>query len=314
VHVVTGADGRRDVLRAGAVAFFEKPVSQETLERAFADIESFVERGVKRLLIVEDDEEQRRALTELAGEGDDVEVTAVGSGEEALASLAEERFDCVVLDLKLPGTTGFDLLEQLKNDERFRDLPVIVYTGKELTRPEETRLRRYAEAIVVKDVRTPERLLDETALFLHRVENTLPSEKRRTLEQLHGADAVFRDRKVLIVDDDIRNVFALTSVLEAHGMRVVFAETGKEALALLEANADIDLVLLDIMLPEMDGYETVTRIREQKELEALPVIALTAKAMKGDREKSIAAGASDYIAKPVDTDQLLSLMRVWLYE
>jgi len=192
-------------------------------------------------------------------------------------------------------------------------VPVIVYTGKDLTRREETKLRRYAEAIVVKDVRSPERLLDETALFLHRVENRLPAERRRTLEQLHDGNAVLRGKKILIVDDDVRNVFALTSVLEGHGMEVVFAETGAEGLKKLEANSDIDLVLMDIMLPEMDGYETMQQIRARDRFERLPVIALTAKAMKGDRQKSIAAGASDYIAKPVDTDQLLSLMRVWLY-
>jgi CheY-like chemotaxis protein len=291
----------------------EKPLTKKALDRAFTDLERFLARDVKNLLIVEDDEEQRRSLAELAGEGEDVEVTAVGSSKDALAELGKKQFDCVVLDLKLPDGTGFELLEQLKQNGEFGDVPVIVYTGKSLTRREETKLRRYAEAIVVKDVRSPERLLDETALFLHRVENRLPAERRRTLEQLHDGNAVLRDKKILIVDDDVRNVFALTSVLEGHGMEVVFAETGAEGLEKLEANPDVALVLMDIMLPGMDGYETMKQIREQEGLQALPIIALTAKAMKGDREKSIAAGASDYIAKPVDTDQLLSLMRVWLY-
>jgi CheY-like chemotaxis protein len=220
----------------------------------------------------------------------------------------------MVLDLKLPKMTGFDLLERVKSDERFRGLPVIVYTGKDLSRREETKLKRYAETIVVKDARSPERLLDETSLFLHRVEATLPEEKRRMLEQLHNADAVFLGKKVLVVDDDVRNFFALTSALEAHGMEVVFAENGREGIETLRANPDVDLVLMDVMMPELDGYETTRIVRELPQFAQLPIIALTAKAMKGDRERSIAAGASDYITKPVDTDQLLSLMRVWLYQ
>ena len=219
----------------------------------------------------------------------------------------------MVLDLKLPETTGFKLLEQLKKDERFATLPVIVYTGKELTRREETRLKKYAETIIVKDARSPERLLDETSLFLHRVEARLPQAKRRMLEQLHSTDGVFDGKKVLIVDDDVRNVFALTSVLEANGMEVVFAENGRDGIETLRANPDVDLVLMDIMMPEMDGYETMQAVRQMPEFRQLPIISLTAKAMKGDREKSITSGASDYITKPVDTDQLLSLMRVWLY-
>jgi CheY-like chemotaxis protein len=239
---------------------------------------------------------------------------AVGSSEEALQALdAEPPFDCMVLDLKLPKMTGFDLLERVKADDRSRSLPVIVYTGKELTRREETKLKRYAETIVVKDARSPERLLDETSLFLHRVESKLPESKRRMLEQLHDADALFVGKKVLIVDDDVRNVFALTSALEAHGMEVLFAENGREGIETLRGNPDVDLVLMDVMMPELDGYETTLAIRELPEFERLPIIALTAKAMKGDRERTIAAGASDYITKPVDTDQLLSLLRVWLY-
>jgi CheY-like chemotaxis protein len=240
-------------------------------------------------------------------------VTAVESSEAALAELERAQYDCMVLDLKLPKTTGFDLLEQVKRDERFRDLPIIVYTGKELTRREETKLRRYAETIVVKDASSPERLLDETSLFLHRVESRLPAAKRRMLEQLHDAEAVFLGRKILIVDDDVRNVFALASVLEAHGMEVLYAENGREGVETLEASPEVDLVLMDVMMPELDGYEATRRIRARDEFQRLPIIALTAKAMKGDREKTIAAGASDYITKPVDVDQLLSLMRVWLY-
>jgi CheY-like chemotaxis protein len=240
-------------------------------------------------------------------------VTAVGSSEEAIEELRRKPFDCMVLDLKLPETSGFKLLEQLKKNEALSTLPVIVYTGQELTRREETRLRKYAETIIVKDARSPERLLDETSLFLHRVEARLPQAKRRMLEQLHNAEEVFKGKKVLIVDDDVRNVFALTSVLEANGMEVVFAENGKDGIETLRENPDIDLILMDIMMPEMDGYQTMAAVREMPEFRQLPIISLTAKAMKGDREKSIASGASDYITKPVDTDQLLSLMRVWLY-
>ena len=314
VHIVSGGDGRQNALKAGAVAFLEKPVTREGLEATFGEIRSFLERGVKRLLVVEDDEAQRTAVVELIGGGEDVEVTAVGSSEEALEALELQHFDCMVLDLKLPEMGGFDLLEKLKEDERFSAIPVIVYTGKELTRAEETKLRKFADTIVVKDASSPERLLDETSLFLHRIERKLPKEKRRMLEQLHSSEEVFKDKQILIVDDDVRNVFALTSVLEAHGMDVVYAENGKDGIEVLRENPDIQLVLMDIMMPEMDGYETMRAIRADDQFEQLPIISLTAKAMKGDREKSIASGASDYITKPVDTDQLLSLMRVWLYK
>jgi CheY-like chemotaxis protein len=314
VHIVSGGDGRQNALKAGAVAFLEKPVTKEGLEATFSEIRNFLERAVKRLLIVEDDEAQRRAVVELIGGGEDVDVTAVGSSEEALEALEVQRFDCMVLDLKLPEMGGFDLLEKLKADERFSAIPVIVYTGKELTRREETKLRKFADTIVVKDASSPERLLNETSLFLHRIEGKLPKEKRRMLEQLHSAEEVFKDKRILIVDDDVRNVFALTSVLEAHGMNVVYAENGKDGIDVLRESPDIQLVLMDIMMPEMDGYETIRTIRADDDFAQLPIISLTAKAMKGDREKSIASGASDYITKPVDTDQLLSLMRVWLYK
>jgi HAMP domain-containing protein/CheY-like chemotaxis protein/GAF domain-containing protein len=315
VHIVSGTDEMQPALMAGAAAFTQKPTSLEALGDVFGGIESFIDRDVRRLLVVDDDETQRQAIVELVGGDGDVDIVAVGSSEEALKALDQEPpFDCMVLDLKLPKMTGFDLLERVKSDDRSRSLPVIVYTGKDLTRREETKLKRYAETIVVKDARSPERLLDETSLFLHRVESKLPESKRRMLEQLHSADAVFLGKKILIVDDDVRNVFALTSALEAHGMEVRFAENGREGIETLQENPDVDLVLMDVMMPELDGYETTRAIRELPQFERLPIIALTAKAMKGDRERSIAAGASDYITKPVDTDQLLSLMRVWLYQ
>ncbi|HYD52262.1 MAG TPA: HAMP domain-containing protein [Gemmatimonadaceae bacterium] len=312
VHIVSGVQERQQGLRAGALAYLEKPVTKEALEESFGKIATFIDQDVKRLLIVEDDETQRQSMIELIAH-EDVEITAVATAPEALQELARARFDCVVLDLGLGGTSGFELLETIKADPLMRELPIIIYTGKELSPQEETQLRKYAETIIVKDVKSPERLLDETALFLHRVESKLPETKRRMLERLHNTDAVFAGKKVLIVDDDVRNIFSLTSVLEEHGMVVSFAENGRDALKRLEQDQNVDLVLMDIMMPEMDGYETTRAIRERQELKGLPIIALTAKAMKGDREKTIAAGASDYITKPVDVEQLLSLMRVWLY-
>ncbi|HEX6558125.1 MAG TPA: response regulator, partial [Longimicrobiales bacterium] len=313
VHIVSGTGHRHEGLSAGALSYLEKPVSKESLENAFEQISEFIDRSVKNLLVIEDDETQRMSIIELIGE-DDVNITAVGTAAEALEQLAENRFDCVVLDLGLRDMSGFKLLETIKTDDRLQNLPVIIYTGKELSSAEETQLRRYAETIIVKDARSPERLLDETALFLHRVESKLPEAKRKMLEQVHSEDTVFNGKRILVVDDDVRNIFALTAMLENHGMEVIFAENGRAALESLAQNPVIDLVLMDVMMPEMDGYETTRAIREMPQLANLPVIALTAKAMKGDREKSIAAGASDYITKPVDSDQLLSLMRVWLYK
>jgi CheY-like chemotaxis protein len=311
---MSDSDRSQEVLRAGAVGYLEKPVEAEALNAAFDEMTTFIERRVKNLLVVEDDDTERKAIVDLIGSGDDVEITAVASSEEALPALEATRFDCMVLDLKLPENSGFQLLEKIKKDDRFRRIPVIIHTGKDLTRREETRLKKYADTIIVKDARSPERLLDETSLFLHRIEARLPADKRKMLEQLHHADAVFEGKKVLIVDDDVRNVFALASVFEGRGMDVLFAENGRDGLDTLKDNPDVDLVLMDIMMPEMDGYETTRAVRELPEFKALPIVALTAKAMKGDREKSIASGASDYITKPVDVDQLLSLMRVWLYQ
>jgi len=312
VWVVGEPGSRHAALRAGAAGFVARPLDREGLEAAFAGLEETLDRPTKRLLHVEDDEHLRASVAELVG-GEDVEVVGAGSAAEALAELGERGADCLVLDLKLPDGDGFELLEKLQADERFREIPVIIHTGKALTRKEETRLKRYAGAIVLKDAASPERLLDETALYLHRPPSALTPEHRRMLDQLHHADAVLQGRKVLIVDDDVRNVFALTSVLEARGMTVLFGENGREGIEILEANPDVDLVVMDVMMPEMDGYEAMRAVRARARFEDLPIIALTAKAMQGDRERSIASGASDYVTKPVDPDQLLSLMRVWLY-
>jgi len=315
VHIISDGGQRQRALAAGAIDYLAKPVSADDLSQALARTVNFLDAAVRRLLVVDDDDRERTSIMELVG-GDDpnIEVVGVGSGEEAMAVLEIQHFDCMVLDLKLPETSGFVLLEQIKADKRFSVMPVIVYTGTELNRAEETRLAKFAETIIVKDVRSPERLLDETALFLHRVESNLPADKRRMIEQLHSADAVFEGKRILIVDDDVRNVFALTSAFEALGINVSFAENGREGVEALNANPGIDLVLMDIMMPEMNGYEAMQAIRADNRFARLPIVALTAKAMKGDREQSIAAGASDYITKPVDMEQLLSLMRVWLYQ
>jgi CheY-like chemotaxis protein len=312
VHIVSGTEKRQRGLRQGAVSFLEKPVDKKALDDAFDRIQRFIDEPLRRLLVVEDDDAQRSSIVELVG-GGDVEIVAVASAEEALAKLAEQPFDCMVLDLNLADMSGFTLLERVKGDPAIQDLPIIIYTGKELSPADETTLRRYAETIIVKDVRSPERLLDETALFLHRVESRLPEQKRGMLARLHASESVFEGKKVLVVDDDVRNIFSLTSLLESHGMTVSFAEDGRSALAVLESEPDIDLVLMDVMMPEMDGYEATRAIRGMPRFKDLPIIAVTAKAMKGDREKALEAGASDYITKPVDTEQLLSLMRVWLY-
>src|SRR5205085_5909856 len=268
-----------------------------------------------QVLVVDDNDIERESISELIGDGDDVEIVASGSSEEALEALEREQWiDCIVLDLKLPRMTGFQLLERIGTDERFQHIPVIVHTGKELTRREETKLRKYAKTIVVKDVRSPDRLLAETALFLHRPQSSMPAEQRRMLEEANRAEVLFAGKKVLLVDDDVRNLFALASALESRGLEIVFAENGREGIEALKQHPEIDLVLMDLMMPEMDGYEAMRALREMPQFKALPIIALTAKAMKGDREESINAGASDYITKPVDIEQLLSLMQVWLYQ
>ncbi|MBR2563383.1 MAG: response regulator [Paenibacillus sp.] len=312
VHVISVVDDMKQGLMMGAIAYLKKPSSKEALDKAFSQIESYTENQLKRLLIVEDDEIQRTAIIELIGH-DDVVITAVSTGQEALNELHSQRYDCMVLDLMLTDMTGFEMLDQIRDDEYLNDLPIIIYTGKELDSKEEMKLRKYAESIIIKDVKSPERLLDETTLFLHRVEANLPEDKRRILQKLHNKETLFEGKKILLVDDDIRNVFALSSVLEGYRMDVTFAENGREALEALEKNPEFDLVLMDMMMPEMDGYEAMTRIRQNPKFEKLPIIALTAKAMKEDRGKCIEAGASDYVKKPIQTDQLLSLMRVWLY-
>ncbi|MEH2460692.1 HAMP domain-containing protein [Nostoc sp.] len=312
VHIMTVEEGRQRGLQLGAIAYLQKPLTSETISEALTKIKGFVERQVKNLLVVEDDDTQRLSIVELIGNSD-VSTTAVATGAEALEAIRAQHFDCLVLDLGLPDMTGFELIEQIKLLPHGKTLPIIVYTGREISKAQETELRRIAETIIIKDVRSPERLLDETALFLHRVQANLPAPKREILEQLHSQDYLLTGKKALIVDDDMRNIFALTSMLECYQIQVLYAENGREGITLLETTPDIDVVLMDVMMPEMDGYETTRVIRQNEQFKSLPIIALTAKAMQGDREKCLEAGASDYITKPVDTEQLLSLLRVWLY-
>jgi CheY-like chemotaxis protein/signal transduction histidine kinase/HAMP domain-containing protein len=312
VHIISVEENWQRGLRLGAIDFLTKPATKESLSDALTTLHEFIDRPIKRLLVVEDDATAQQSIVELIGDGD-VQTTTVGTGEEALEALQTGRYDCMVLDLGLPDMTGFQLITRVKSEIGLRKLPTIVYTGKQLTKREEAELGRLAESVVIKDARSPERLLDETALFLHRVTANLPEGKRRMLEALHRTDPTLTGRTVLIVDDDVRNIFALTTFLERSEMKVVYAESGREGIARLQEMPEVDVVLMDVMMPEMDGYETIRAIRDMSKFRHLPIIAVTAKAMKGDREKCIEAGASDYIAKPVDMDQLLSLLRVWLY-
>jgi CheY-like chemotaxis protein/signal transduction histidine kinase len=312
VHVISVHPGRNRGLRLGAVSYLQKPVTREAIAGIFEQTLDFIKRPVKNLLVVEDDPVQRQTIQELIGNGD-VHTTAVGTAAAALAALAATTYDCVVMDLMLPDQAGADLIREINRRLGLRSPPVIVYTGKDLSPREETELRSLSESIIVKDARSPERLLDETALFLHRVQSRLPESKRRMLEQIRRQDSVLTDRRVLVVDDDVRNIFALTAALEGYGMIVRFAESGQAALDLLQTDAAFDVILMDIMMPEMDGNEVIRRLRAEGRFAKLPIIAVTAKAMKGDRERSIESGASDYITKPVDTEKLASLLRVWLY-
>jgi HAMP domain-containing protein/signal transduction histidine kinase/DNA-binding response OmpR family regulator len=312
VQMLTLDEDRNHGLSRGAFAFVTKPTTPEGLDSALTRIREYAAPRRKRLLVVEDNPAEQLSIRELLG-SEDIDVSIAATGEEALDSISAEPYDCVVLDLRLPDMSGFDVLERLKDMPSSGDLPVVVFTGKELSPEEDVRLHTLARSVVVKGVESPERLLDETALFLHRVIADLPSHKQEMLHRLHSSDEALVGKKVLVVDDDVRNIFALSSVLERRGMTVLTAGTGREAISMLEATPDIAIVLMDIMMPEMDGYETMQVIRQNPSSRRLPIIALTAKAMKGDREKTLEAGASEYLAKPVNTDQLLSVLRMWLH-
>jgi CheY-like chemotaxis protein/signal transduction histidine kinase/HAMP domain-containing protein len=312
VQIITLDEDRQHGLARGAFSFVTKPTSTEGVEAALARIQDYAKPRRKRLLVVEDDRAEQTSIAELLGH-DDIEIVAAGTGTEALSTLRQEPCDCVVLDLRLPDMSGFEVLEELRGDTALSDVPVVVFTGRELSAEEDAKLHTMARSIVVKGVESPERLLDETALFLHRVVTDLPPAKQRMLERLTSSDEDLVGRTVLLVDDDARNIFALSSVLERRGMHVLTATTGSEAIAMVESTPDLAIVLMDIMMPEMDGFQTMRAIRDKPGFRRLPIVALTAKAMKGDRERCMEAGASDYLAKPVNTEQLLSALRMWLH-
>jgi CheY-like chemotaxis protein len=312
VQMITLEEDRQHGLSRGAFSFVTKPTDTEGLRSAITRIREFSKPRRKRLLIVEDNAAERFSITELLGHHD-IDIRSAANGADALTILESEGSDCVVLDLHLPDMSGFEVLERMRKDTQLADIPVIVFTGRELSPDEDAEIHKIARSVVVKGVESPERLLDETALFLHRLVRDLPPEKQDMLRKLHTSDEDLVGRTVLLVDDDARNIFALSSVLERRGMRVLTATTGKEAIGILQSTPEVSIALMDIMMPEMDGYQTMQEIRKDSHLRRLPIIALTAKAMKGDREKCVAAGASDYLAKPVNTEQLLAALRMWLH-
>ncbi|HFB61371.1 MAG TPA: response regulator, partial [Bacteroidetes bacterium] len=290
-----------------------KPVTKEQVDAVFEKIAQINEKPLKKLLIVEDEEITRKSIEKLL-QDDGLEIVSTESGNEAVKLLKENKFDCMVLDLGLKDLSGFDVLEKIQHDERARQVPVVIYTSRELTREEDELLKKYSSSIILKGAHSFERLLDETTLFLHQVESNFTGVKKKMTEKMRNEN-VLKDKTILLVDDDMRNVFALSSVLESYDMKVIVGKNGKEALEKLDQHAgEVDLVLMDIMMPEMNGYEAMERIRKDKRFEKLPIIALTAKAMKGDREKCLAAGANEYLSKPVEKEKLISMLRVWLYK
>ena len=316
VHVASVADYAQQALERGAIGYALKPVKREQLVEVMQRLEAKFSQGVKRVLVVEDDPRQRESIALLLGT-DGVDIAGVASAAEALAQLRASTYDCMVMDLNLPDLSGFELLEQMAEQEGVSFPPVIVYTGRSMTGDEEQRLRRFSRSIIVKDARSPERLLDEVTLFLHQVESTLPVESQRLLKVARSRDVALEGRRILVVEDDVRNIFALSSVLEPKGAKVEIARNGREALdaldrAMAPGGSAVDLVLMDIMMPEMDGLTAMHEIRKRAEWKRLPIIALTAKAMRDDHDKCLAAGANDYIAKPLDVEKLLSLIRVWM--
>jgi CheY-like chemotaxis protein/signal transduction histidine kinase len=312
VQIITLDEDRQHALARGAFSFVNKPTTTEGVAAALTQIKEYARPRRKRLLIVEDNEAEQLSIRELL-DHDDIEIVATGTGTSALTALRERPYDCVVLDLRLPDMSGFDVLDEIRKDATLANVPVVVFTGRELSAEQDAELHTMARSIVVKGVESPERLLDETSLFLHRVITDLPIEKQRMLEKLNSSDEDLIGKTALLVDDDARNIFALSSILERRGMKVLTATTGSEAVALVESSLEIAIVLMDIMMPQMDGYQTIGAIRRNPLFGRLPIIALTAKAMKGDREKCLEAGASDYLANPVNTEQLLLAIRMWLH-
>ncbi|MHA6491880.1 response regulator [Pseudomonas borbori] len=311
VHVISVEDRMEAALQLGAIGYAVKPASREQLKEVFAKLEAKLAQRVKHILLVEDDDLQRESIARLIGD-DDIEITAVALGEQALALLRDTVFDCMIIDLKLPDMQGNELLKRMAGANIRAFPPVIVYTGRNLSRDEEAELMKYSRSIIIKGARSPERLLDEVTLFLHKVESQLSSDRQRMLKTARNRDKVFEGRRILLVDDDVRNLFALTSALELKGAVIEIARNGHEALAKLQQVSDIDLVLMDVMMPEMDGYEATQQIRKNPQWRKLPIIAVTAKAMKDDQDRCLQAGANDYLAKPIDLDRLFALIRVWM--
>ncbi|MCO5366415.1 response regulator [Pseudomonas alliivorans] len=311
VHVISVEDRQEAALHMGAIGYAVKPTTREELKDVFAKLEAKLTQKVKRILLVEDDALQRDSIARLIGD-EDIEITAVGFAQEALDLLRDNVYDCMIIDLKLPDMLGDELLRRMSTEEICSFPPVIVYTGRNMTRDEEAELMKYSRSIIIKGARSPERLLDEVTLFLHKVESQLSNERQKMLKTARSRDKVFEARKILVVDDDVRNIFALTSALEHKGAVVEIARNGFEAIAKLNEVEDIDLVLMDVMMPEMDGYEATIEIRKDPRWRKLPIIAVTAKAMKDDQERCLQAGSNDYLAKPIDLDRLFSLIRVWL--
>ncbi len=312
VHIMSVEDENLDAYRKGAMGYITKPVSKETLDASFSKIQGFVDRDIKSLLLVEDDANSRRSIKLLLN-SDNVQISEADMGKTAVAMLESQHFDCMILDLSLPDMTGFEVLRLMNEKGIAGKCPIIVYTGRDLTPEENMELMKYTDSVIVKGVKSPERLLDETALFLHQVIAEMPEEKQKTIKQLYSQDERLKGKKILVVDDDMRNSFALSKLLSEKEIVVRIAQNGQKALEFVEQEP-FDLILMDIMMPIMDGYETIKHIRTQAKFNGLPILALTAKAMKGDREKCIAAGANDYLAKPIDVDRLFSMLRVWLYQ
>ncbi|MFP3926467.1 response regulator [Pseudomonas sp. W5-36] len=311
VHVISVEDRQEAALQMGAIGYAVKPTTREELKDVFARLEAKLTQKVKRILLVEDDALQRDSIARLIGD-DDIEITAVGFAQDALDLLRDNAYDCMIIDLKLPDMLGNELLKRMSIDEICAFPPVIVYTGRNLTRDEEAELLKYSRTIIIKGARSPERLLDEVTLFLHKVESQMSNERQKMLKTARSRDRVFEGRKILVVDDDVRNIFALTSALEHKGAIVEVGRNGLEAIEKLNTVEDIDLVLMDVMMPEMDGYEATIEIRKNPRWRKLPIIAVTAKAMKDDQDRCLQAGSNDYLAKPIDLDRLFSLIRVWL--
>ena len=309
VHIVSATDRSEAAMQMGAIGFAVKPTSRDRLREVFTKLEDKLTQKVKRVLLVEDDALQRQSVMHLIGD-EDVDITAVESGEEAIDLLRTTIFDCMIIDLKLPDMQGHELLQLMSTEDICCFPPVIVYTGRNLTRAEESELLKYSRSIIIKGARSPERLLDEVTLFLHKVESALSSERQNMLKTVRSRDRALDGRRILLVDDDMRNIFALTGALEQKGALVEIARNGVEALEKLNEVADIDMVLMDVMMPVMDGLEATRRIRADGRFGKLPIIAITAKAMKDDQEQCIKAGASDYLAKPIDIDPLFLVARM----